>query len=569
MVRASFDPNSLPSATNVRFVLLAATVTLMGLWYGNEVFRSLRFLNAFNQPLNLAASSRLVVAVWILAIGVYFAHPWYCKLRFTRNFSAPPTDIQDEINAAATRVGLRNITVKVDNNIRNFDAIAYGYPFCRRILIGKGNVLQFRKTPDVFRAKIHHELSHIRNSDVDTGFLALGLLFSAATLIVAVSVYWTSNFIYFSRLYYAGKVATVDEPAYYLLIHGIPLMLTGAVWMAVLWLEHRAFIRAREFMADAESAHYSGIYAITSALNSTGKELRKFDLKAFLQGLAKAHPSAQQRAAAAQTYQKAGAPDVYLFATIGLLFSVLENLNDSIAERYLADRMVSSWECDGSGCLNELVRIFTEDRAYLFVNAVGLFFIDAVIVLSTATLLRGALQGRLNQLTFVNYALFCIKLLLGFSAGHALGQFIDPFYIGSLFASGFAVWTPGDPADLITDAATYSVILLLIALPMYWLAAFLSSGTRKKRVPESLWILFSGLVALAALQIVTGSWLAMELADTFSDPVNQGDRVNLLIGVVGGSLLWTGLAIVSGVIIRGGGSFRSSSTANIYHGELS
>lgn len=550
MAEKAFNPNALPSATNVRFALLAATVTLMALWYGNEVLEALRFLNIFNQPLNFGASALMIVYVWLVATSVYLAHPLFCKSRFTSRLVAAPGELQEEIVSAAANIGLRNVTVLVDDNIRNFDAIAYGYPFRRCVLLGKGNVIQFRKRPDIFRAKLHHEMSHVRNHDIDTGFLAIGLLFAVATLVTAVAVYWIANFVRFTFLYYQGEVYTIHRPWHFVWVSGVPLLVVGAVWNAALWLEHRSFVRAREFMADAEAAHFCDVAAVRAALGHDDAAIEKIHFLELVRGLIRAHPTRIQRAAAVVKYREAGFPTAGLFFTVGFLFSIIDSLSEVVRAKYAADDSVDAWTCDGAGCVTNLVGIITEDNAYLFVTGIGLILINAVIILSIATLLRGALQARLTQQTFASYCFVCLKIVIALGGGYVVGNVVDPFYFKSLLESGFLGWIPSYPEGALRNAIHFSVGLFLVAMLMYWLAGFFLSGTRRKRVSETRWILFCGLATLAVSQLITGSWAALALLDVIRDPANNDERVAIVVGALGGFVLWAILAIVVGRSIR-------------------
>ncbi|WP_172745789.1 M48 family metalloprotease [Neorhizobium sp. T7_12] len=562
MAEKAFNPNALPSATNVRFVLLAATVTLMALWYGNEVLEGLQFLNIFNQPLNVVASALMVICVWLLAVGVYLAHPLFCKSRFTSKLVVAPGELQEEIASAAANIGLRNVTVLVDDNIRNFDAIAYGYPFRRRVLLGKGNVIQFRKRPDIFRAKLHHEMSHIRNHDVDTGFLAIGFLFAAAALVMAVAVYWTANFIRFAFLYYQDEVYTVREPWYFVLANGVPLLVVGAMWIAALWLEHRSFIRAREFMADAEAAHCCDVAAVQAALGQGEAAIGKVHFLERLRGLIRAHPTRIQRAAAVVEYREAGFPTPSLFFTAGYLFSIIDSLAEVLRAKYAADDSVDAWSCDGAGCITKLVGIIAEDNAYLFVTGVGLILIDAVIILSIATLLRGALQARLTQRTLSNYCFACLKIVIALGIGYVVGDVIDPFYFKSLLESGFSGWVPSYPEGALNIALDFTISLFLVSTLMYWLAGYLLSGTRKKRVSETQWILFCGLAIMTVAQLFTGFWATLVLWDVIKDPADNDERLAIVVGAFGGFALWAVLAIAVAYSIRGG-IFRRLESATV------
>ncbi|NNH85791.1 M48 family metalloprotease [Rhizobium laguerreae] len=552
MAQKAFNPNALPSATNVRFVLLAATVTLMALWYGNEVLEGLRFLNTFNQPLNFGASAMIVICVWLLAVGVYLAHPLFCKSRFTRKVVVAPEELQAEIASAVGNIGLRYVKVLLDDNIRNFDAIAYGYPFRRKVLLGKGNLIQFRKQPDVFRAKLHHEMSHIRNHDVDTGFLAIGLLFAAATLVAAVVVYWAANFIGFTFLYYRGEAYVIHDPWYFVLTDGIPLLAVGAMWIAALWLEHRSFIRAREFMADAEAAHCCQVASVQAALGQGGAVAGKVDFLERLRGLARAHPTTVQRAAAVVEYRGAGIPTPGLFFTVGYLFSIVDSLIEVLRGKYATDDSVDAWSCDGAGCLTNLAGIIASDNAYFFVTGVGLFLIDAFIILSIATLLRGALQAKLTQQTLSRYCFACLKIAIAYGIGYVIGNVIDPFYFKSLLESGFSGWVPSYPQGALNNALRFGIFLFFVAILAYGLAGYFLSGTRKKRVSETQWILFCGFAILAVSQLFTGAWVVLTLLDVIQDPVDNDERFTIIAGAFGGFALWALLAAAVGHSIRRG-----------------
>jgi Zn-dependent protease with chaperone function len=199
--------------------------------------------------------------------------------------------------------------VLVDDDVRHADAIVYGWPGAREIAIGRGMLLLHAKAPAHFKARIAHELAHIKNADLDTAFYARGLVFSAMLVLTSLIGLWliqevdsvlagwsawraTSGSGAPYSEFYLFALARFAERFWSLLTRVVP---GAVVWFLLLWFEYRAFVRARELLADAEAARWVDGRALSETLlaGKSAKQQRKFIDR--LKFLVSAHPTRAER----------------------------------------------------------------------------------------------------------------------------------------------------------------------------------------------------------------------------------------------------------------------------------
>ena len=115
--------------------------------------------------------------------------------------SIRPTQLLDPKSPSAIRISelaQRNSVqlprLLVDKDILHVDAIAFGFPGRRTLLLGKGLLFLYAKRPSEFDVRLVHELTHIKNKDIDFGFVAQALVNATKLLMFLCFIAWLLPF---------------------------------------------------------------------------------------------------------------------------------------------------------------------------------------------------------------------------------------------------------------------------------------------------------------------------------------------------------------------------------------
>ncbi|MFF4579564.1 M48 family metalloprotease [Streptomyces sp. NPDC001389] len=281
---ASAGPFALPSGTTVRFVLLIASVAAVTALAVNATATVV--LNALNleelqayldcvgragaeaarrraedpavfvpdfesgctdprgtagRLLPLAATGCLVLAL----AGVYLALPrWRSVRRGYRPLTGMP-ELSAYLTALLRETGVRArvafLTEPLDPTVA---ALAFGRAGRRQVLLSGGLLALYGRDRPAFRAVVLHELAHIRNRDLDIGFLTL-IVWRACgpPMLGAVAL----------ALFLAPTVADTVQLAA-LALFACQMGLLGVL----VTLLTRAVLRSRELYADARVCEWEG-----------------------------------------------------------------------------------------------------------------------------------------------------------------------------------------------------------------------------------------------------------------------------------------------------------------------
>jgi Zn-dependent protease with chaperone function len=528
------NPNDYPSSTNVRFWAIAASVSMMVLWYGYTLPGSLRFINYYiDRPLSIATSLLLLAALWAAVAIYYFVHPFAAKYRGMPSATYRQLIVDTQVSAA--EIGLAGVGVTIGDNLFSSDMVAYGVPFRRRIMMQRGALVYRARSPDKFKARLHHELGHIRNGDVDTGMISLALLYVSYVFIAGVIGFWTSQFLMqFDRL-------ANDAVAFYTFaIYGVPLYISAIAWLGLLWMENRAFIRQREFMADAEAAFRMGPEAVISALGSSDASPHSPPrLWHRFKQLIHVHPTAEARIKSLRLWQRAGLPKLDTIVVVGAMWGLFISATNGVINQYPQQDRLMAWNPLPNPDGSEFVSIVFSDKAYLFILILTALLALLLASSTTSLAIRAGMQHRITGTSAVGFAarlsLMCV--VLGF--GIAIGVNFDPISLQDSFSS----------RDFTPSGFSYKFLFVVIifavtAIFSYSVANFITKGRRKKPIKGIEWFLFS-LFFYAVL---------MQIAVSFITVIFAGDQLNWLgwLSFIGMLLLY-GLGLVGTIYaIRNG-----------------
>lgn len=540
-----FNPNSLPSSTNVRFVILGATVTFMAMWYGNRLPETLRFINNYPAPLSLTSALSLTGLVWSVALLLYLIHPLFAGRGFRQG-----RDVQgaaafvELVETTCHQLGLRRPVVVVNDDISDLEAKAYGLPFFRRIAFGKRNILLCAKSPDVFRAKLTHEIGHIINNDVDIAYISQALVRTSYFFLVAVAAYWFSNF--FRDPPISGFFLSV------LTSGGLSIIASAMFWFGLIFLENREFVRQREFMADAEAAfrispEYIALALGTDSSVGTGRNLSSvFSL----------HPSVRSRLHSLSNYSIAGFPDWKLMVITGYLLSVYESVAATVAGKYAADDRVTSWTYQNSQSIDELFSIFKADLAYFYITALTALTMQVIFIFIVSTTMRAGIQARLCDMKFKVYACYTVLSTLSFCVGYYIGDKIDPFYISNLFASRFN-HIDVDFANVgVEGLFNHGAVIFISMLCYYGLGRYVTYGRRSKKVSQTTWFLVATIHTYAVAQLTILSYIVLQILVAGPSRTLENNEWGGVVGAFAGLAIGWLLAIASLFLIRNGFTLR-------------
>jgi Zn-dependent protease with chaperone function len=301
---------TLPASTSFRFALLIAAVAISGEMVYEDLylaisgraaalvtlFRACQARALASHPQGLAAlasalgqagacraGAERVVGLWaLLGIGVlgvlagalYWVQPWWYRRRMhlTPLTSQEAPAVWERLEQLRQRAGAGPVAWLVQPHNFQLSAFAFGRFRRRFVAVSGGAVVAQCRQPAAFDAVVLHELSHIRNHDIDQTYLAVAI--------------WRA-FVVAALLPMAGLLIFRQEnsPA--------RLLWRVAVLALVVYLLRNSILRAREFDADARAAELdpdTGLGAVLAGFPPRrGRRVWH---------LGWVHPSGQDRAAA-------------------------------------------------------------------------------------------------------------------------------------------------------------------------------------------------------------------------------------------------------------------------------
>ena len=262
---------ALPASTSFRFALLIAAVLISsGIVYeaiylatprgpalaalihacavralASHPHGLITYAGALGQARACRAGAERVVGLWVLlgiavlavlAGALYWIQPWW----YRRRMHLVPLTSQEAPAVVERLEQLRQLagTGPVAWLLQPFElrlsAFAFGHFRCRFVAVSGGGVVTAGRQPDAFDAVVLHELSHIRNRDIDQAYLAVAI--------------WRA-FVVTALLPIAGLLIFRQ------LGSRQPELLWRVAALALLvYLLRNSILRAREFDADARVA---------------------------------------------------------------------------------------------------------------------------------------------------------------------------------------------------------------------------------------------------------------------------------------------------------------------------
>lgn len=478
------NPNRFPGSAATRLLLIFLTTSAATAATLSIAVITLQSLTSETQR---GASYLILEAdlllLWALAVATYLVHPVIARWDFGGRLRAiaPDDALAATIETMVRERAMQGVAVLVDDDILNVDAIAFGLPGFRKLAIGKGYRLLLSKDPEQFRARIAHELSHIRNGDIDAAFLERGLLISFLLVSLGTASYYTAS-------------ANVPTPAndidsVRLVISEALTLLVPTLWFAILWFQHRASVRSREFLADAEAIIWT-----------SGDDLRRslgmpamVRWIAYLQNVIRAHPSVADRTKSSVSPGSAGMPRWRLFFALGYLYGGFL----SVSVQLITDANFRNGNFQPAVATADdlrdtmLVILNSPDMSfvYVFCMLLGTLALPAILLVC----IRNAGQRLVVRQSFPMFLAAGVAFSLAFGVGETCGYLFNPSTVAMAIVGGYPAINPW----VMIGPIIYGGALFLFLVAVFPLVAFILRGRRRRSVSTLEWLLFFCLFAWA------------------------------------------------------------------------
>jgi len=572
---STIDWAALPSGFRERFLILLLTGILFTAYLASTVW--VVAAQHWRDPARPVIFTGDVTSLQFVLLGVfaflsitlviYLLHPVIARRRFGEGRSLDPgTALGQLVSDLVLRMKLSKVAFSVTSDMRNQNAIAFGFPGRRQVRFGGGMRLVVSKAPILARTVTAHEFGHLRHNDVDLGLLTRGIAWATACLAgvtVVIQLVGLAMFLSVPRNattvanlwtgFWHGRTPVTQALEFahqWEALYGVSFgFLLGnlAFFFFVLYLEYAAALRSREHYADIFAGSVVGADTLKS-LFSDGR--RQWTV---VPNMFRTHPTNARR------YRVITQPDLVLRPTIlqALTSGYLAGLFVVYVTTYTTDIRPdpagTHWGtfslprcCD----TNELVNALHSNQ--LFLARLILFTLTSVLVL----VLVGSLNLRLAAFARVAKKaqpwLFVATVILAFpfSAGLALGEFLNPLALWRRWNDWPAF---GGPTELLI-ANPKAVLCLFVAAalvnqliyaraPMADLASFRWRVRRFIALPLwvlSVWVFSMAIIAFApAIKGPGLNWLEIAIRDyqqreakpdeMFRDAqakVFEGDRVS-------------------------------------------
>lgn len=254
------DVLALPSATTMRFVLLAAAMLVVGLFVGVTVFGAVEGQTFQTAVLSCGGNATCLApiehryalfalggaaAVAIGALVVVLAAPAVIiRRRRLRDPGVVGAAALARLTAFCADAGIRRPPRLLAGSAALRDAFCLGRP--GRYAVAIPLPLLIRPHTPLFEAALRHELAHVRGHDVAVSWLARAVWYALAPLLLLPVVLFSLT----------GDLALL--PGY---------LWRAALIAAVVTLARQSALRSRELSADVTAANLAGAAAVADALN--------------------------------------------------------------------------------------------------------------------------------------------------------------------------------------------------------------------------------------------------------------------------------------------------------------
>ncbi|MGY3474709.1 M48 family metalloprotease [Bradyrhizobium ottawaense] len=387
----------------------------------------------------MEGGSFATIVLFLSATLLYLLHPVKRRNSFGPARELDANDpVTLKIQELCQGLGVATPVLLMDRDIRNHDALAFGLPWKKYLLLGRGLLLLRIKQPDAFDARITHEIGHIRNGDLAITFFAQALVVASSVLLIAtVAQYFFMNVAMNYQSWLTWKAA--GQPFGAFIAAQIPPLkanllllaiatLKSCVWAILLFAEHRSFLRVRELYADSTSAATIGAPSMLEAL---GREKRVHSLSSRLFA---AHPSIVSRRAAVEAPVTIIAPSLwgvfFLGYVIGLTLAEIRTLR--------LEGFVSAALIDASPPSNflEMSQLVYSSPKMLALSIVLSLIMFPIAIALGSVMFRCAGVISLGNIRTRSALFHVFAIWLAIALGCCLGTRVNPAIID-------LIWNPG------------------------------------------------------------------------------------------------------------------------------
>lgn len=414
----------LPSATRSRFLLILMVTISLACATAQRLKLSPEDTFGLEVP-RLVVDGLIGAALALsLAVVIYLFHPVGRIGLFGRARRLKcDHPVAKRIHELSNQLGVRPPKILMDSDIRNFDAIAFGLPGRKTILLGRGNWRLLATQPNSFNGRMCHELAHIKNGDIGITFYVRALIITCIFLIfleVARYFYPATSALLKGWVEWRSNGSTVAH-----FLNSWAFWIMEAAWNAIkplapkvlifsmlLFFLYKAFLRAREIYADNTAAQYAGGEAMLVALGPPQLQLQPQAI-ALLRSLFSAHPDAIERCSAIKNPALALKPTfmqtVWLAIAVSLAITTFNNLDFTEVEKLL-------------GVEDVLYKMISTRDGVLISLFFTILIIPSIVAISSHSFrsiawLSVSDVGILRSITFIaiNSMLLFIFLVVGFT----------------------------------------------------------------------------------------------------------------------------------------------------------
>jgi hypothetical protein len=571
----NIDPSKLPSSTRERFGFLYTIVCFITIWSGSISLYNLSY-GLLNVGLpddslrRVAVGAITMAAALLIAACLYLVHPLLRVRKFGKTKTLDSTSLPaSQIAKIAKAIGVASPQVVVDADIHHVDALAFGLPGKRCLLLGRGLLLLFLKRPREFDLRIAHELAHIKSGDVDLGYIARAMTHATKIILSSCLLVWLLSFARWTWQQWtiavtAGSNLTtflnwyLPAAGWNLSYSAITLLWVLCFWWALISVEYRSFLRSREYYADVLATGMTSIANLATAVgNSRGNAL------AFREVLA-AHPSPSSRLEIATHPERLVQPRLPYFSFIGFVCGVVQT--GVVFSWGLFARAFPSIDTSIIYQTHKTYYDMVNDPAVRALFALQTGFYLVLVFPFVAALgslgVRACLGELLSRSLYITAARNLGLQSIVFFCSFAFGTFLNPFalqYVRFQFQQTGSWTIDIDWGNLISvfnisTGAMYSIAYFLTTL-LFMSGIRASLFGRREVVPPTIWRIFIILLwTYVYLLLVEMVWVAFDAAFNPAPAIPQHFLLVLMMAVLSCAvgLCWGILWLVARTVARRG-----------------